>query len=263
MRLHERGHRLQRAAHLLEGVTELPARALAVLELLLELLHRRDDLRAEHLDEATLKGADEVLQLRLRRRVHRGVRLVGCARDLPETLGGRLRVQREQCLAEVFGLRTEQRRRDLRLLRGVLHRSQAGQDLTETLLGCRAALGDLRRHLLSVQTEILVRRDRRFRPVDGADRELLDGIRDEVSVTRATLQALVDQTRRVRTRQADLAELRAVLVQRVEQIIALVRAGLETLGDDVERLIGALRHAGTHHLRHGARHAAEILIERL
>jgi hypothetical protein len=98
---------------------------------------------------------------------------------------------------------------------------------------------------------------------DSAQRELLQRVSDDVGISRAGLEALIDQAERRRTVEPELAELGAVLVHGVEQVAGLVVAVLEPASQHVEALLRARHQAGTHHLADRGRGAAEILIERV
>ncbi|ESU46499.1 hypothetical protein P376_5520 [Streptomyces sp. HCCB10043] len=218
-------------------------------------LDRRQDVGQQRVAEACrrrqrvlVRNVREPLQrlpLEHLERLQRGVverlaHLLGGTPDRAE-LGGRRRgVHSEQRFAEVLALRSEERDR-----RGVpLHRVGDRPQLVERHVerGRRRcpALGELFRHGVGRQPEDLEPVGGRVRPVDRANREFLDRVGGDVAVAGPGFQRLRDQPDRRSAVKAGLTELRPVLVQRVEQIAGLVRAGLEPGRDQVERLLAVL-----------------------
>jgi hypothetical protein len=136
----------------------------------------------------------------------------------------------------------------LGLLDGVLDRAEPVEHLVEALARrprrpCRSSRPSSGR-----QAEIFEALLGGRGAVDGADRELLERVGDEVAVARARLQALGDEAGGGLAVDAELAELGAVLVEGVEEVAGFVVAVLEALGDDVQRVLRVLREAGAHEL---------------
>ena len=155
-------------------------------------------------------------------------------------------------VAGVFPLRLEQRRADQLLLQRIVDGVQRVEHLAEGVTGNRAALGEPLRHLVGVESERGERLRCRLRAVDRGDRELFERVGGHVGVTDAALNHLGDQAERVLPGQPDVAELRSVLLQRVDQVAGDVQAFLAGRHDQIQRLGGRVGHTGANEVAHTA-----------
>jgi hypothetical protein len=231
-----------------EHVGKLPRRLLIDADRFHDV--RRDCVAdvGERLLELALEGLDH----RTEARTQRLTGLVRGARDVAESQHRRIQVEAEQRVLQVLGLGAEQARGNGVLLHRVFDGLGLVEDHVERLVRLFATLRKHLAELVAVQTESLERGDARLTPALRNDGDLFERVGNGVRVACAAAQALRDEAQRLFAVDAELLELDAVLVERVEQVARLVGALLDAAGDDVECLVGAARHAGDQHLVHGA-----------
>src|SRR5262249_22595633 len=98
---------------------------------------------------------------------------------------------------------------------------------------------------------------------DGSETELLENVCSGVTVTGAGFREQRNQFQRTLPVDTQLLELRAVLVQRVQEVIARIQARLKAFRDQVERFSRVLRQPTGNQLGRSACAVRDVRAERV